>query len=412
MFKNILLQLKDNEYLDFAGIHYYSGTQKKLKKVIKEVAMLEEFAKELQDEYGVATDILEYGPGLLFNYFEGEETPSFEEQLSELKDILKNIKSFKHITLEMGRFIASECGYYCTEVVDRKCNNGSEYAIVDGGIHQINYYIVYSLMILYRYEHARRIGHKRKFSFYFALEISHCVGFFCDKVPFVYHNDYSLACLVGNARYFFVLLGNSLCRIYHKECNIASLDSRNGSDYRISFDVLCNLAFSSDSASLAASYSAGEGWGGSCIPIYGGSCYRNALHLYVRGYYALTDCLLGSPGKEPFLWKGLCPVSGRTPFCIGTAGYAVRFHWRGVFLQHQAEKHDLYVLWGCDPVHRIVHMGDFSSTAPHSGSASHDLPHSFRFPQKSKRETVSGRHPECAAALCCIRDYVALRCRQ
>lgn len=140
MFKNILLQLKDNEYLDFAGIHYYSGTQKKLRKVIKEVAMLEEFAKELQDEYGVATDILEYGPGLLFNYFEGEETPSFEEQLSELKDILKNIKSFKHITLEMGRFIASECGYYCTEVVDRKCNNGSEYAIVDGGIHQINYY--------------------------------------------------------------------------------------------------------------------------------------------------------------------------------------------------------------------------------------------------------------------------------
>lgn len=140
MFKNILLQLKDNEYLDFAGIHYYSGTQKKLKKVIKEVAMLEEFAKELQDEYGVETDILEYGPGLLFNYFEGEEIPSFEEQLSELKDILKNIKSFKHITLEMGRFIASECGYYCTEVVDRKCNNGSEYAIVDGGIHQVNYY--------------------------------------------------------------------------------------------------------------------------------------------------------------------------------------------------------------------------------------------------------------------------------
>lgn len=140
MFKNILLQLKDNEYLDFAGIHYYSGTQKKLKKVIKEVAMLEEFAEELQDEYGVATDILEYGPGLLFNYFEGEETPSFEEQLSELKDILKDIKSFKHVTLEMGRFIASECGYYCTEVVDRKCNNGSEYAIVDGGIHQVNYY--------------------------------------------------------------------------------------------------------------------------------------------------------------------------------------------------------------------------------------------------------------------------------
>ncbi len=140
MFKSILSQLKDNEYLDFAGIHYYSGTQKKLKKVIKEVAMLEEFAEELQDEYGVATDILEYGPGLLFNYFEGEETPSFEEQLSELKDILKDIKSFKHITLEMGRFIASECGYYCTEVVDRKCNNGSEYAIVDGGIHQINYY--------------------------------------------------------------------------------------------------------------------------------------------------------------------------------------------------------------------------------------------------------------------------------
>ena len=34
----------------------------------------------------------------------------------------------------------SDCGYYCTRVMDTKTTNRINYAIVDGGIHQLNYY--------------------------------------------------------------------------------------------------------------------------------------------------------------------------------------------------------------------------------------------------------------------------------
>ena len=43
------------------------------------------------------------------------------------------------LTIEMGRFFASECGTYLTEVIDTKVNCGSRFAILDGGMHHVNY---------------------------------------------------------------------------------------------------------------------------------------------------------------------------------------------------------------------------------------------------------------------------------
>ena len=39
----------------------------------------------------------------------------------------------------MGRALTASCGYYLTSVKDIKQNNGRNYCIVDGGIHQIQY---------------------------------------------------------------------------------------------------------------------------------------------------------------------------------------------------------------------------------------------------------------------------------
>ena len=83
---------------------------------------------------------LEYGPGLSVAYFENDKAAPAEEQLRDLKNILDNAQVFSHISIEMGRFIASECGYYMTEVVDVKHTEDTRFLIVDGGIHQLNYY--------------------------------------------------------------------------------------------------------------------------------------------------------------------------------------------------------------------------------------------------------------------------------
>ena len=43
------------------------------------------------------------------------------------------------LTIELGRALAASCGFYLTEIADVKENNGTNYCIVDGGSHQLNY---------------------------------------------------------------------------------------------------------------------------------------------------------------------------------------------------------------------------------------------------------------------------------
>ena len=55
----------------------------------------------------------------------------------------------------MGRFFASACGTYLTQVVDTKVNCGCGYAIVDGGVHHVNYLGGNMGMRVPRIEHLR-----------------------------------------------------------------------------------------------------------------------------------------------------------------------------------------------------------------------------------------------------------------
>ncbi len=123
------------------GIQYYSGTQKKKLSVLEqELKMLDRFCREVQEELNVAVSELEYGPGLFVPYFQSEPKEQLEEMLEELIQLIGRMEFSGKITLEMGRFLAAECGNYLTRIVDRKENGGQIYGIVDGGIHQLNYF--------------------------------------------------------------------------------------------------------------------------------------------------------------------------------------------------------------------------------------------------------------------------------
>lgn len=139
--ENVLKELIRDNVLEFAGIHYYAGTQKKMDKVEKELAMLMEYAGYLKEAYGVSGMELEYGPGLGVSYFEGENSAGLDsgEMLEEFGRLLKKVSGLS-ITIELGRFLTAECGIYMTRIMDIKKSDGMGYMIVDGGIHQINYY--------------------------------------------------------------------------------------------------------------------------------------------------------------------------------------------------------------------------------------------------------------------------------
>lgn len=126
--------------LRFEGIHYFAGTQrKKLKEQREELAMLAALLDRLKAECGFAARCLEYGPGLYFPYFAHEDDGDTLAPLRELAPDLLAMADQTRLTVEMGRFFVSECGTYLTAVADTKVNRGYAYAIVDGGIHHVNY---------------------------------------------------------------------------------------------------------------------------------------------------------------------------------------------------------------------------------------------------------------------------------
>lgn len=125
--------------LHFYGIHYYAGTQKKLRQVEKDIKTLEQFLLKAKEELSFIPQLVEIGPGLGVDCF--DTTYNAEEEL--LREVSKQLRTFADqypLGVEMGRFLAAPCGSYTTRVADLKNSYDTDYVICDGGIHQLKYY--------------------------------------------------------------------------------------------------------------------------------------------------------------------------------------------------------------------------------------------------------------------------------
>lgn len=139
--KGILRRQKLYPQLNFLGLQQYAGTQKKTaERIVRGLEKFADFAAKLEQEEGCRVQCLEFGPGAPVNYFHTDHYPGEEEILSALAACLDRLPFEGRVMLEMGRFLAAECGAYLTRIVDVKENDGQKYCIVDGGIHQLNYY--------------------------------------------------------------------------------------------------------------------------------------------------------------------------------------------------------------------------------------------------------------------------------
>jgi diaminopimelate decarboxylase len=126
--------------LDFYGIHYYSGTQKKTRQVQKDLQRLGEFLEMACEKYGFIPRIVEMGPGLSVDYFNCPYDEEDENVIKESAPLLNEFAGKYPLGIEMGRFLAAPCGTYATKVMDVKYSCETNYVICDGGIHQLRYH--------------------------------------------------------------------------------------------------------------------------------------------------------------------------------------------------------------------------------------------------------------------------------
>ena len=90
--------------------------------------------------YDTPIERIEYGPGLFISYFVHDKRQGITEEEWEIfENAVAKASETAPVTIELGRFLAAETGYYVTEVMDEKSNEGVNYLLTDGGIHQIQY---------------------------------------------------------------------------------------------------------------------------------------------------------------------------------------------------------------------------------------------------------------------------------
>ncbi|MCR5336956.1 MAG: alanine racemase [Lachnospiraceae bacterium] len=163
-FLKILDAVEASQHLTFTGVHFFSGTQKTSNRIEKELNMLTQFGAKIEKQTGRKAE-LEYGPGLSISYFETKKKELGTEEISEdqaitdqskvamvreseetIQKLSDSVKSsgirdgFSGITFEYGRFLAAKSADYYTAVADLKQTEGTNYAILEGGIHQVAYY--------------------------------------------------------------------------------------------------------------------------------------------------------------------------------------------------------------------------------------------------------------------------------
>ena len=122
------------------GIHYYSGTQKSLRKINKDLEKIKSALTVLKENHSFEPKLVEYGPGLCVEYFEEDWQEKEKQALDEAAEVLREFAEEYPLGIEMGRFLAASCGKYYTQVKDLKSTGDANYAILDGGIHHLNYF--------------------------------------------------------------------------------------------------------------------------------------------------------------------------------------------------------------------------------------------------------------------------------
>lgn len=126
--------------VNFAGIHYFEKSQKKsTNKISTELQEIDRLCDMIQEKYSFKVLNIEYGLGLDVDYFSFNPEEKMTQLLAEASDVLKSWNREACITIEMGRFFAAPCGYYITKVVDTKTKGNIQFAILDGGSHQMHY---------------------------------------------------------------------------------------------------------------------------------------------------------------------------------------------------------------------------------------------------------------------------------
>jgi len=133
-----LPQILALQHLNFRGLHVYAASGVlNVTDLLKNCELVFDLTKKIEAEYpGITCDIIDFGGGFGVDYL--EEGHDFDPQ-AYADGLNKMIADYgfegRHFVLELGRYLAADSGFFCTQILDIKESRGKKQVICAGGIN-------------------------------------------------------------------------------------------------------------------------------------------------------------------------------------------------------------------------------------------------------------------------------------
>jgi diaminopimelate decarboxylase len=131
--------IKNLSHLNFRGLHVYAASGiLKVADLLQNCELVFAMAQAVEAKFpGIHCDVIDFGGGFGIDYLETGHDFSADLYAQELEQLIEKF-GFKgrKFVLELGRYLAADSGWYCTEILDIKDSLGKKQIICAGGSHQ------------------------------------------------------------------------------------------------------------------------------------------------------------------------------------------------------------------------------------------------------------------------------------
>lgn len=132
----ILPEVMKLENLVFRGLHVYAASGiLEVRDLIKNCQLVFAMARNIESKFPrLHCDIIDFGGGFGIDYLETGHDFSPEIYALELTKLIKEYGfENRRFVLELGRYLAADSGWYCTEILDIKDSLGKKQVVCAGG---------------------------------------------------------------------------------------------------------------------------------------------------------------------------------------------------------------------------------------------------------------------------------------
>ncbi|MDX8413023.1 MAG: alanine racemase [Mariprofundales bacterium] len=135
---SVLPQLMALKKLRFRGLHVYAASGVlNVADLLQNCRLVFAMAQEIERDFpDIHCDIIDFGGGFGVDYLEEGRAFDVAAYGRGLQQLIGNFGyDDRHFVLELGRYLAAECGWFCSEILDIKTSRGKKQVICAGGIN-------------------------------------------------------------------------------------------------------------------------------------------------------------------------------------------------------------------------------------------------------------------------------------